>query len=429
MKAEVFIYFADSPVNVTEYVSSVNVRRGRSRELDKFPSGTCSVVLNNEERVFDPLNRDGIFFGLIRPRLRVAVTRDNISLFDGVIEDWNFNYDLSNKSNASIDCVDGLALLSQTDMASFVNTQDSPDERIRKILARTDVDYPGATNLDPGLVTLQGDTVAENTNTISYLQIVSDTDLGRLFVDGAGVLRYRNRTTGIIELPRVIFGSVEDPYIQQLSILSNAVLWFDASSPEPLRIDSDAVAQTILQDSVLWFDASDPDYVAPVIGFSGIDVEFGSEFLFNRVSVQRKSGSTVIVTDTVSKDVYKIRALTLTDYLFLDDEESLAYASYLLTLYSDPDVRVASLTLNVHGMSVLHRRYMERLEIGDVVRTIWTPNNVGEAFDRDSIIEGVEHTITPTAHVMRLQLTPFSRAGFILDDLNRGLLDTSELTY
>jgi hypothetical protein len=32
-------------------------------------------------------------------------------------------------------------------------------------------------------------------------------------------------------------------------------------------------------------------------------------------------------------------------------------------------------------------------------------------------------------HTLRVQLTPFAAEGFILDDLNRGLLDTSELTY
>jgi hypothetical protein len=78
---------------------------------------------------------------------------------------------------------------------------------------------------------------------------------------------------------------------------------------------------------------------------------------------------------------------------------------------------------------VVQQRYMKRLEIGDVVRTVWTPNNVGQAFDSLSLVEGSEHRIGIDRHEMMVQLTPFSTAGFILDDLNRGLLDTSELTY
>jgi hypothetical protein len=83
----------------------------------------------------------------------------------------------------------------------------------------------------------------------------------------------------------------------------------------------------------------------------------------------------------------------------------------------------------LHGLSDLEARYLKRLEIGDVVRTIWRPNNEGQPFDVDSIIEGVEHRISFDRHDLTLQLTPFSRAGFILDDPNRGLLDTSEMTY
>jgi hypothetical protein len=60
---------------------------------------------------------------------------------------------------------------------------------------------------------------------------------------------------------------------------------------------------------------------------------------------------------------------------------------------------------------------------------VWTPNNVGQAFDSLSLVEGIEHRIGIDRHEMMVQLTPFSTAGFILNDLNRGLLDTSELTY
>lgn len=429
MTSQVFIYFNGTETNVTDYVKSVNIRRGRSRELDTFTSGSANVSLNNHNRDFDPLNSAGAFFGLIRPRLRLRIENDEISLFDGFIEDWNFDYDVNGNSVASVVCIDGLALLSQTALSEFTNTQDTPAQRIETIIARSEVGYRGESNLDPGFNVMQADTVANDTNTLSYLQRVTDTDLGRLFVDGAGVLRYRDRTSGILEQARVIFGDVDGDYIQQLSLLSGATLWFDAGSPEPIRVDSDALAQTILQDATLWFDASTPGYIAPVIDFTGVEIEYGSEFLFNRVSVTRKDGEPQVAVDTVSQDVYGVRALSKSDLLFISDAEAAQYSDYLASIYSVPDVRVASHNIALHGLSDLHQRYMQRLEIGDVVRTVWKPNDVGVAIDRDSIIEGIEHTISPATHTMRVQLTPFSRAGFILDDPNRGILDTSEMTY
>jgi hypothetical protein len=429
MTAVITVYFNGSAVDVTNYVRSVTIRRGRSRELDRFSTGTASVVFNNEDRRFDPLYSAGPYFGQIRPRLRVSVVRDEISLFDGLIEDWNLDYDLSGKSDASISCVDGLALLAQTALNEFTNAQQTPSERITSVITRPEVSYSGATNFDPGFNVMQADTVAVNTDTLTYLDKVVATDLGRLFVDGAGVLRYRDRTSGISSSPQVVFASESDPYVQQLSTLSDSTLWFDAAEPLPLRVDADAKAQVILQDAVLFFDASSPDYVAPVVPFSDVAVELGSEFLFNRIQITRAGGVVQIAVDDDSVTTYGVRTYSADGLLFLGDSETLEFADFLSTLYSQPDVRVAGHTVLLHGLNTTTRRYMQRLEIGDVVRTVWTPNNVGQAFDSLSLVEGIEHAIDVDTHTLKVQLTPFSAEGFILDDPNRGLLDTSELTY
>jgi hypothetical protein len=429
VSAEVFIYFTDMPTNVTSDVRDVTLRRGRSRELDAFTSGACSVELYNRERQYDPLNAAGPYFGLLRPRLRVVVISDSISLFDGFIEDWQFGYELSGQSMASISCVDGLALLSQTALTEFVNTTDAPGDRITAVVSRPEVSYSGPTDFDPGFTIMQADEVRDNTNTLNYLQKIQDTDLGRLFVDGAGVLRYRDRTQGVIQLPRVVFADVNDDYVQQLALLSTGTLWFDAASPETLRLDDDALAQLVLQDATLWFDASSPEYVAPVVTFNDIQLEFTSQFLFSRIQVTRENGETQIAVNDSSVTKYGVRTLARDGLLFNSDGDSAAFADFLSSLYGEPSVRVARHTLALHGLSDLEARYLKRLEIGDVVRTIWRPNNEGQPFDVDSIIEGVEHRISFDRHDLTLQLTPFSRAGFILDDPNRGVLDLSELTY
>ena len=429
MTATVTLYFGGVATDVTAFVRSVQVRRGRSRELDRFSTGTAAVVFGNESRRFDPLYSAGPYFGKILPRLRVSIDTDGVNVFDGVIEDWNLDYDLSGKSEASISCVDGLALLAQTALNEFTNAQQTPAERIATVLARPEVSYAGSVDLDPGFNVLQADTVADNTDTLTYLDKVVATDLGRFFVDGAGVLRYRDRTAGITSSPRVVFGAESDPYIQQLSTLSQSVFWFDASSPLPLRVDAAAKAQVLLQEATLWFDASSPDYIAPVVPFSDVAIELGSEFLFNRIQITRAGGVVQIATDDASVDKFGIRTYSSDGLLFLGDSETLEFADFLATLYSEPDIRVAGHTVLLHGIPTAQQSYMLRLEIGDVVRTVWTPNNVGQAFDSLSLVEGIEHAIGVDTHTLKVQLTPFSRAGFILDDPNRGLLDTSELTY
>lgn len=40
--------------DVTEYVQGVSIQRGRSNELDDFSTGSATIVLENNDRRFDP---------------------------------------------------------------------------------------------------------------------------------------------------------------------------------------------------------------------------------------------------------------------------------------------------------------------------------------------------------------------------------------
>jgi hypothetical protein len=42
--------------DVTADVRFLSIERGRSRELDAFQAGRCSLVLDNSDREYDPLN-------------------------------------------------------------------------------------------------------------------------------------------------------------------------------------------------------------------------------------------------------------------------------------------------------------------------------------------------------------------------------------
>lgn len=402
----VSIYFDSTPTNVTPYVTSVSCKRGRNRELDRFTTGTAQIIFNNEDRRFDPLNIDGPYFGKLNPRLRVTVSTNGISVFDGVIEDWNLDYDISGKSDASITCVDGLALLAQTVLEETEFGEEVPSSRILTILNKPEVSYTGPVDFDSGIVILAEDLVPDGTDTLNYLELIVETDLGRLFVDSAGVLRYRDRTSGLIEGATLIFGLASSEYIQAVGLLSTAEFWIDSAPPLPIRVD-----------------------LLPIIPFSEVEVELGSEFLFNRIQISSVDGDFAVAENAASIAKFGIRTYSRTGLLFPSETATQDFADYLADLYGEPDVRITKHGVLLHALSVTDQNHMLNLEIGDVVRTIWTPNNVGEPVDKFSLVEGIEHQIGVDTHLMRIQLTPFSIAGFILDDPVRGLLDISELTY
>lgn len=431
MTLEVLITFGGIETDVTEYVKNAAINRGRPQRYGVFPAGIANIILDNRDRDFDPLYTDGPYYGNIRPRIPIRIVDEEIELFVGLIDDYDFQYPNSQDATVEVRCVDGLALLNQTSLNTFTNVQQTAGQRITSVVTRPEVAYTGPINLDAGLTELQADTVDQNTNTFGYLQQVAATDIGRLFVDRTGTLRYLERTDSVTKDAVVIFASSEDPYLLQLVTLSSATLWFDADNPEPIRNDLTAASQGAieLQDATLWFDASDPAYVPPIIAPTTVEVEFGTEELFNRVSVTRLNGATAEAIDQESIDLYGTRTFAQASTLFLDDVTTQLYADFIVSESADPTFRITGHELFVTAQDATSARYLKRLDVGDVVRTIWTPNNVGSPQDIFSIVERVTRRLTPASHRMTVTLTPRPTGGFILDSLTDGILDTSEITY
>lgn len=120
----VFVAFDDGPyvadpdwVEVTDYVRDVSIRRGRQDDLQQFPSGSCSITFDNRDRLFDPFNTAGAYYGKLKPRRQVRVVGQwngvNYPLFRGFVAGWPVEFTEGGKdSTVTVDCFDLLGLLS-----------------------------------------------------------------------------------------------------------------------------------------------------------------------------------------------------------------------------------------------------------------------------------------------------------------------------
>lgn len=124
----VFIAFNDSPttanpdwIEVTQYVRSVNISRGRSDDYDQFRTGTASVVFDNRQRVFDPFNTSSPYNGKLIPRKQIQIiaqaNSSNYSLFRGFVSGFPVRWtDNGADSTVTVDCFDLFGLLSVTEL-------------------------------------------------------------------------------------------------------------------------------------------------------------------------------------------------------------------------------------------------------------------------------------------------------------------------
>lgn len=82
--------------DISAYVRSGSVRRGRQRDLDRFEAGTCTLELENNDRRFDPLYTSGAYYPDVVPerRLRLKATYNSVEydLFEGLVDGWPQTY-------------------------------------------------------------------------------------------------------------------------------------------------------------------------------------------------------------------------------------------------------------------------------------------------------------------------------------------------
>jgi hypothetical protein len=189
-------------------------------------------------------------------------------------------------------------------------------------------------------------------------------------------------------------------YLNKVSLSEPGALYIKADGNLVFRDRSD------LQDasgSVLFGTGGIP--------FSDIEVQFGIEEMANQIEVNYLGGS-VTVSDTVSIEAYGTFDQsydTLLDDLI--DAENLA--AWQIDLYSQPQYRVEKISILLHGLEIADQQTVLGLELGDVVTVTWTPNNVGDPLTQITIIDAIEYAGTPSGRSVSFKLSQ-TFSGFII---------------
>ena len=366
-------------VDVTSDVVEISINRGRSRQLDSFDSGTMNFTLRNNTRKYDPTNTASPYYGSIEPRRRVRMKANSTYIYTGWIDDWNIDYSQPNESLISASCVDAFSILAsiQLDEFTFTNGQRT-DQRITTVLALPEVSGSGiTTSLEVGDSTLADDTVTLGTSALDYLQRVNRSEQGYLFVNSTGDLRFRKRTTSY----------------------SGTVIDF---------VDTTPTTSTEFK-------------------YMGVGVQFGTELLYNRITVTNDGGTPQTVNNAISESSYLTRTLDISDLILEDDTQALGIANFLLGKYALPEFRFDSVTVSLQGVATAGQNALFAIEPNDLVRvkrtyTTGSPLTV----TKFGIVEGVQHNITVSAHTMTFSLSP-AQGTFRLDSSAFGVLDSNTL--
>ena len=365
--------------DITQYVTKVSMSRGKNRELDRFNAGHFTAVTNNKGRIFDPTFTGSPFYGQIVPRRALRYSVDNVVQFTGVVDDWDLAYSVDGNSEATVSAYDGFTKFANQTLTAGTATVELSGARINKVLDDAKVNWGYANRaIDAGNETLQADVITAQQDVLQYINTIENTESGMFFIDRNGLATWKQRNSSTIS-------SVSVPLISD-----------DGTG----------------------------------IPYTGIQVVYGSELLYNQSNLTRLNGATAVGNEYVSQAAYGVRNITQTGLLMNTDAALANLAAYIVNLYKNPEFRFEQVDFALHDMSVSNRQTLLALEIGSIVKIQFTPNKIPPAISKYAQVIGVMHESDFHGnHTMSLKFQTLDTVNFVLNDPAFGLLDLNILSF
>jgi hypothetical protein len=224
--------------------------------------------------------------------------------------------------------------------------------------------------------------VAEGTSALEYLQLVSNSEFGNLFIARDGKLIFRERNS-IPNTPDIVFS-----------------------------------------DEVIAGDFAG-------IQFADVNIMYGSENLYNRVALSNADAipEEAFAEDTASELVYGPRGYSASGLLTQEPDELQALADFLLAVYKEPAYRFETVTVVLDTLSTANQNKVLDLEIGNIITVRFEPSDIPPAIEQFCRIIGISQDWNPGSKNISFALERLEFGLFILDSPALGQLDEDRLAY
>lgn len=364
-------------VDVSSRLRSISTNRGKSRQLDRFTAGQASVTFNNFDRAFDPTYTSSPYYGEIVPRRKIRISIDGIFLYTGIIDDWNLTYSADGESIAVAQASDAFTVLAKQTLDDATYSAELSGTRINNVLSNLGVAWSlDDRNIDVGYTQVGISSVTSADNALEYLQTVTDSEPGDLFIDALGRVNFKDRNT----------------YLDVVNLM-----FADDGTGIP---------------------------------YNNLLVTYGSELLYNEISSTSSillTTSTVSSSDSITK--YGLLPLQINDLLINTQYDLDNYGGYLLRQFKEPEFRFESIEVVLNDLSENDRISIAELELGNVVQVKFTPNGIGSPIQDYVQICSIDHEIRYDSHTVRMGFATIPNFDLVLDSPVFGILDKNTLAW
>lgn len=350
--------------DLTAWARSGSVSRPAARTqgpLWSYQPGTASIVLSNRDGRFDPDNLGGPYVAAGQTELtamvpvRVRATWNGITypLFSGFADSWGDdgrNY-AGRYAQSTLSATDGQKVLGKVTLPAAVpvGAGELSGARVNRVLTTAGwYTGTGQRNVAAGNSSVQA--YAGGDTAWNLMQAAADSEIGELYVDGAGRLTFRNRHA-ILEDAR--------------SAVPQAVFGDAAGTAETAGTEQAYYSVTRARD-----DAT----------------------LANDVQATRAGGTTQEVKDAASIARYLFpRTYANSSLILQDDVTTLNWAQWVLYVAGGDEDRFDAITLfPLRDPASLWPQALGR-EVGDRIQVWRRPPGVASPVTRDCFIRGIAH--------------------------------------
>jgi len=371
-------------VDVSDRVNIVQTTRGRTALSDQFQTGTMTLRIVDQNGDFNPQNPGSPYYELLTPMKKVIITATYSSITYPIFAGFITSYvntqpkDATEVAYTTIQAVDAyrLAQNAQISTVTGATAGDLSGTRINQILDQ--ISWPSsARDVDAGLTTMQADPGTTRTS-LAALQTVADSEYGAVYVDASGNFVFQDRSVTVSSI---------------------------GGTPTLFADDGTGIKYA----NAVW--------------------KLDDTLVFNSATVTRTGGTAQVATNAASIAKYFIHSYFLNNLLMQTDAVALDYAQAYVASRAETSIRCDAVELDLYTpdyntgiIAALNLDFFDPI-------TVITTQPGGSTLDKTLQIFGVGMNITPNSwKTVFTTLEPIID-GFILDNIDYGVLDEDVFSY
>lgn len=368
-------------VDVSNVVDSIETKRGRNPQADRFQTGTLTLRIVDQNGDFNPQNPNSPYFGLLDPMRKVAISATYNSVTYPIFSGFITSYNTTTPKNAldvvytTITAVDAFRLAQNAQISTVAGASagDLSGTRINQILDQ--IAWPASMrDVDAGLTTLQADPGTARTS-LAAMETVTLSEYGALYVDASGSFVFQDRT---------------------------------------VTASSVSGTPTVFNDN------------GTNIGYFDAVWRLDDTLIYNQASITRTGGTPQVATNAASVAKYFAHSYNQQNLLMQTDAVALDYAQAYVASRAETSIRCDAITLDLYTDNY-NAGIIAALDLDFFDPVTITTNQPGSSTLTKTLqVFGVAMSITPNSWKTTLTTLEPIIDGFILDYSE---LDTGVLAY